>query len=305
MNFLAFRYFNEVAKAKSIRRAADRLHIAPSAVSRQLMQLEHSLGTPLLERTNIGVELTPAGAIVEQYTRGMFRDLAHLQALIQDFKNLKEGEVSLWVIEGIISNFLPRAMAEFNQSHPSIKFRVQADSTDRIIEALIRNEADIGVVFNARPRQEIEIMAEYTEPVVCLMAKTHEFAGRASVSVAEICTQSIALPLTSFGLRQIFEAAVQRQKLKPRVSLTSNTLELTKTFASAGHAVTISPLLAAIKDVELGQLVAVAISDREFAAATAAVCVHRDRPLSYAASAFLRKLKADFNNLGQFSDRAA
>ncbi len=299
MNFLAFRYFNEVAKVKSIRRAADRLHIAPSAVSRQLMQLEHSLGTPLLERTNIGVELTQAGVIVEQYTRGMFRDLAHLQALIQDFKNLNEGEVSLWVIEGIISNFLPRVMADFNRTYPAILFSVQTDSTDRIIEALIRNEADIGVVFNAKPRPEIEIIAEHTEPVMCLMAKDHEFANRSHVSLQEICTQPVALPLASFGLRRIFEAAVLRQKLEPRVSLTSNTLELTKTFASAGNAVTISPLLAAVKEVELGTLVAVPISDPEFSAATAAICTRRDRPLSYAAAAFLRKLAAAFKKLGQ------
>ncbi len=297
MNFLAFRYFNEVARTKSIRRAADRLHIAPSAVSRQLVQLEHSLGTPLLERTNIGVQLTAAGVMVERYTQNMFRDLDQLQATIKDFKGLQEGEVKLAVIEGVISGFLPRVVAEFTERYPAILFTVLSDSTDRIIEALIRNEADIGIVFNAKSRPEIQVISEHTEPVMCLMSNAHPFAERKSLTLAEICSQPIALPVGSFGLRQIFETAAFRQKLRPRVVLTANTLELIKNFAIAGGTLTIAPKMAAMKEVSQGLLKAVPIDDDALISATSAICIHRDRPLSYAATEFLKKISGDFEKL--------
>ncbi len=297
MNFLAFRYFNEVAKTKSIRRAADRLHIAPSAVSRQLVQLEHSLGTPLLERTNIGVQLTAAGAMVERYTLGMFRELEQLQAMINDFKGLQEGEVKLGVIEGVISGFLPRAITEFSAKFPAISFTVQSDSTDRIVEALIRNEIDIGIVFNAKSRPEIQTVAEQLDPVMCLVSKAHKFAGRASLTLAEICSQPIALPVASFGLRQVFEAAAARAKLTPRIVVTANTLELIKSLAAAGGMLTICPVLAAAKELTNGSLKAIPIEEAGLASAAAAICIHRDRPLSYAATAFLQKISGEFRAL--------
>ena len=302
MNFVAFKYFNEVAKTGSIRRAADRLHVAPSAVSRQLAQLEQRLGTPLLERTNTGIKLTPAGVMVENYTLGMFHDLERLQATIKDFKGLQEGEVKLWVMEGIISNFLPRVISSFNERYPAIQFTVFSDSTDRIVEALIRNEADIGVVYNARPRPEIEIIAQHKEPVMCLMAPTHPFAARRSVTLADICGQSIALPFSSFGLRQIFEQAVLRQKLTATVTLSSSTIELTKSMTVLGRTLTIAPALAARNEIQQGLLKAVPIDDVEFAGVTSAICIHHDRPLSYAAAAFLEKIAGAFTTIGGADD---
>lgn len=298
MNFVAFKYFNEVAKTKSIRRAADRLHIAPSAVSRQLIQLEHSFGAPLLERTNVGIALTPAGVMVERYTQGVFHDLEQLQASIRDFKGLQEGEVKLCVIEGLISGFLPRVISEFNGDYPAIRFTVASDSTDRIIEALIRNETDIGAVYNSRPRPEIEVVAEHVEPVMCLVARSHTLAGRAGLSLAELCDTQVALPVCSFGLRQVFDRAVAARGLKPRVAVTANTLELTRKMALAGRMVTIGPALSAMKEIQQGLFVAVPIEEPEFREAKSMICVHKDRPLSYAAAEFLKKIAREFTKLG-------
>ncbi|WP_158811736.1 LysR family transcriptional regulator [Beijerinckia sp. L45] len=298
MNFVAFKYFNEVAKTKSIRRAADRLHIAPSAVSRQLVQLEHSLGALLVERTNVGIMLTPAGEMVERYTLGMFNDLERLQASIKDFKGLQEGEVKLCVMDGIVSGFLPRVISEFNAQYPAINFTVTSDSTDRMIEALIRNEADIAAVYNSRPRDEIEVVAEHVEPVVCLLSKDHPLANRASLSLAEICDVPVALPLGSFGLRQIFDRAIAARKLSARVMLSTNKLELTRGIALAGRAVTIGPRLSAMREIQEGLLKAVPIEEPEFAGAKSTICVHRERPLSYAATEFLKKIAKEFAMIG-------
>jgi DNA-binding transcriptional LysR family regulator len=108
VNFTAFRYFNEVAHSKAIRRAADRLHVTPSAVSRQISLLEHQLGAPLLERTKNGVELTAAGVILERYTRTLFRDLERVREGINAFRSLDQGEVKIHAMEGVLSNFLPQ-----------------------------------------------------------------------------------------------------------------------------------------------------------------------------------------------------
>lgn len=299
MNFNTYRYFNEVSETRSIRRAADRLHVAPSAISRQLALLEHSLGTLLLERTNTGIQLTPAGLMLERYTRHMFRDLERVQDTIKNLKGLRQGEVKIWVIEGLILDFLPRAISEFNDHFPAIRFSVFCESSDRILEAIIRDEADIGIVFNAKSRPGIEIVAEYSEPVMCLVSKNHVFADRDSLTLAEVCSQQISLPITSFGLRQIFDKAVARQNLSPDIIVSSNNLELTKTMALTGRTLAIGPALAAGKEIRDGTLKAIPIRDDDLANATAAVCVHRDRRLSYAANEFLKKVTREFKTVGK------
>ncbi|MET0222577.1 MAG: LysR family transcriptional regulator [Tardiphaga sp.] len=297
MRFLTLRYFNEVARLGSIRKAADRLHVAPSAISRQIAQLEHEVDAVLFERSKNGLQLTAAGEVLARRSYGIFRDLDRARAGIDDLRGLRRGEVSVWVIEGFISGLLPGILADFNRRFPNVTFRVQTGSTDRIVEALLEDEADIGMTFNAAPRAEIETVAEFIEPVSCLVAPSHDYADRTSLTLEDICRQPLALPEHSFGLRQFFDKAVAERGLTARVFLTTNSLELTKTMAATGQVIAFMPALTVIHELATGSLRAVPINDAGFASARSSVNVHRDRPLSHAAQEFLKILAAAIRSL--------
>lgn len=294
MRFLTIRYFHEVAKLGSIRRAADRLHVAPSAVSRQITQLEDELEVALFQRSKFGVRLTVAGEVLQRETRRIFQDLGRARTALDDLRGLRRGEITIWLLEGPVSGFLPRVIAAFNQSHPDVSFNVQTAPTDRIIEALLEDWADIGIAFNAAPRAEIEVVGEYVEPISCLVAAEHPYAGRASLSMADLCKQPLALPDHSFGLRQMFEQSVRRNGYKPNVVVTTNSLELTKTMAATGQVIAFLPALMVTHELDAGLLRAIPVVEPGFDAARSSVCVHRDRQLSHAARAFLRRLTAAF-----------
>ncbi len=290
MRFLTLKYFNAVAKLGSIRKAADRLHVAPSAVSRQIAQLEHEVDAVLFERSKSGVRLTAAGEVLARQSHRIFRDLDRARAGIDDLRGLRRGEVSLWVIEGFVTGLLPTILAEFQRRYPAVAFKVQTASTDRITEALLEDEADIGITFNASPRAEIETIAEFPEPISCLVAGDHKYAGRKSLTLEEICKEPLALPDHSFGIRQSFERTVARHKLVPRVLVTTNSLELTNTMAVTGQFIAFKPALAVITQLGSGQLRAIPVADSELASARSSISVHRDRPLSHAAQEFLKLL---------------
>ncbi|WP_024577101.1 MULTISPECIES: LysR family transcriptional regulator [unclassified Afipia] len=290
MRFLTLKYFNAVAKLGSIRKAADRLHVAPSAVSRQIAQLEHEVDAVLFERSKSGVRLTAAGEVLARQSHRIFRDLDRARAGIDDLRGLRRGEVSLWVIEGFVTGLLPSILAEFQRRYPAVAFKVQTASTDRITEALLEDEADIGITFNASPRAEIETIAEFPEPISCLVAGDHKYAGRKSLTLEEICKEPLALPDHSFGIRQSFERTVARHKLVPRVLVTTNSLELTNTMAVTGQFIAFKPALAVITQLGSGQLRAIPVADAELASARSSISVHRDRPLSHAAQEFLKLL---------------
>ncbi|MFF7709104.1 LysR substrate-binding domain-containing protein [Pseudomonas sp. NPDC007930] len=294
MNFIAFRYFNEVARSKAIRRAADRLHVTPSAISRQISLLEHQLGAPLFERTTNGVELTAAGVMLERYTRTLFRDLERVREGIAAFRSLDQGEVKIHAMEGVLSNFLPETLAAFMALHPGIDFQVNTCSSDLIVEALIRDETDIGILYNPELRFEIQVVAERKEPVVCLVAPFDALAGEAQVSLSQLSKRPLALPRQSFGLRQLFDRAAEAQRLKPRIVVEANNLEVLRATAVLGACVTIGPRISAQREIDAGLLKAIPIALEAFGNVRSAVCVHQERVPSYAASAFLKFLKGRF-----------
>jgi DNA-binding transcriptional LysR family regulator len=294
VNFTAFRYFNEVAQSKAIRRAADRLHVTPSAVSRQIALLEHQLGAPLLERTHSGVALTAAGVMLERYTRTLFRDLARVRESIAAFRSLDQGEIKVHAMEGVLSNLLPELIAGFLQQHPRIDFQVTTCSSDLIVEALIRDETDIGIIYNPETRLEIEVVAERREPVVCLVAPHDELADQARVSLQQLCQRPLALPRQSFGLRQLFDRSAELHRLKPRIVIEANNLDILRAAAVLGACVTIGPLISAQREIDAGLLRAIPIDLEAFNHVRSAVCVHQERVPSHAASAFLKCLRQGF-----------
>lgn len=297
MRFLTLRYFHEVAKLGSIRRAADRLHVAPSAVSRQIAQLEQELDAELFERSKIGVKMTSAGEILMRQTTRMFRDLDRARSEIDDLRGLRRGEVTLWAMEGVVAGVLPAVLSRFHRQFPGVSFNVVTSSTDRIVEALLDDVTDVGITFNAVQRAEIEIIAEYVEPISCLVSPKHRFAERQKLSLAEICQEPLALPDHSFGLRQVFERATRRARLHPKVVVTTNSLELTKTMAATGEVLAFMPALTVLREYTSGYLRIVPVTDDDFARARSSICVHRDRPLPHAARAFLKMLAAEIDAL--------
>jgi DNA-binding transcriptional LysR family regulator len=292
VRFLTLKYFNEVGKLGSIRKAADRLHVAPSAVSRQIAQLEHELDAVLFERSKSGVRLTAAGEVLARQSHRVFRDIDRARSGIDDLRGLRRGEVNLWVIEGFVRGLLPTILAGFQRRYPEVSFKIQTASTDQIIEALLEDKADIGITFNASRRAEIETIAEFPEPISCLVTPSHKHANRKSLTLAEICKEPLALPDHSFGLRQSFERSITRQKISPKILVTTNSLELTSAMAATGQFIAFKPALADIAELTSGRLKAIRVTDSELASAQSSISVHRDRPLSHAAQEFLKLLTA-------------
>lgn len=287
MNLTRLRYFHEVALCGSIRQAAERVHVAASALSRQISKLEHEFDAPLLERRTTGVVLTPAGHLLAQHTRSMFRDLDRLKSQVDDLRALARGAVALSTIEGIVGDLLPEIIAGFLASFPNISFNVSTGSSNRIMEAVIADEVDIGITYNAQARAEVEIVLAFPFPSYAIVAPSHALAAARTVSVGDVLKHKVALPDPSFGLRRLVDAAARGQGLEVKEALQTNSFEMMKSIAQTGKAITILPKTMVRREIAAGQLCAIPMSDRPLANAQMQICIRRNRTLSSAARGFL------------------
>src|SRR5437763_4836937 len=100
--FPEYRYFYELANSRSMRKAADVLHVSPSALSRQIRKIEDLLGSQLVERGSSGIRLTTSGEYVLQHIKDSFANEERLLAKINEIAGLRRGRVRVACGDGFL-----------------------------------------------------------------------------------------------------------------------------------------------------------------------------------------------------------
>ncbi|WP_226575345.1 LysR family transcriptional regulator [Acuticoccus sediminis] len=286
-------YFAEAARQGSIRKAAERLNISASSVSRHIGRLEHTLGAPLIERRTHGVKLTPAGDLLLRFIEDHSRELARLRSAIDELKHLERGHVSIYTVEGMLGSVLPQALTRFSRSHPNLTYEVIVAGTDNVVRAVADDRCDIGIAFEPQPVQGIAMVGRMSQPVLAVMTARHPLATRRSLALADLVGVPLGLPDKSFGIRQIFDRALG-QAGGLTVRMETNSIDMTRQFALAGMGVTFLPFFAFEREAKAGELVGVEIDDAGFASAMAQLCIHAERDLTFAARQMLTALQDSF-----------
>jgi DNA-binding transcriptional LysR family regulator len=264
MNHLRFlKYVDEIARAGSIRQAAERLHVAPSAVNRRLQDMEEELGTPIFERLPRGMRLTAAGELFIGYVRSRAADLEQVRSKIEELRGLRRGTVRLAVSQALAPVFLPRAIATFRKQHPFVEFQVAVADHVRALSALRAFETDLALVLGLAPEADIEITAQLDQKLCAVMHHRHPLAnaGRA-LRIRDCANYPLVLSNPDTGGRQMLERFLARSSLKLRPIIESNSFELLRNCVYEEQAITFQFAIGAVTDG--GKLVAREIEDRGF-----------------------------------------
>src|SRR5215468_1246466 len=155
MDFTALRYFSETAHSGSIRTASERLHVSPSAISRQIAKLEHELRMSIFDRRPQGMTLTPAGEILREKFEGMMREFSRVKSHIAALRNIQAGTVDVCCFQTALESFVAPVLHRFHVQYPGVAFNVKMSSTDEAMEALTTGSAEIGLVTNPPVRDAI------------------------------------------------------------------------------------------------------------------------------------------------------
>jgi DNA-binding transcriptional LysR family regulator len=231
------RYFYEVARAGSIRAAAESLFIAPSAVSRQIRLLEDDLGTPLLTRHSGGVELTPAGKILNVRTVKAMQELAEARREIEALDGQACGTVRVGVNETIAREFMRRFLIDFHHLHPHVVPVVQVANTATLLDALLRRDLDIIVGYGVPDHDELVRLNSCALTVCAMLGHGHPLAAREFLSIKDLSSESVVLPDETLTLRRIIDNLSSAHALRLSPILETNSFEMMAGIVSAGFGV--------------------------------------------------------------------
>lgn len=137
--------FVAVAEAGNFSRAADQLHVAQSAVSVLVRELERKLDIRLFDRTTRRVELTDAGIEFRATAEKLIADLDHAVQHTRDLVERKRGRIVVAAPPLLATALLPEAIAAFRRLNPGVSVSLIDARTDEIVDRVKSGQADIGV----------------------------------------------------------------------------------------------------------------------------------------------------------------
>jgi DNA-binding transcriptional LysR family regulator len=277
MHAAILRYFVEVARTGSIRRAADTLHVASSAVNRQILKLEQEIGSSLFERQRSGVQLTAAGEVLLRHAKDTLGDFERMRAEISGLAGTVTGHVRIACLESLLVRFMPSVVAELTEAHPQLNLTLFGIDPGRIGEEMSVGKNDFGLVFLDKRMRHAEVVAQYATSIGALMRPGHPLAGRDSVSFTDCAAYPVCMLHDRWLLDLIMatEFAESGVKLVPRI--VSNSLDFMRKIILMGLGIGFFTAIGFIDEIEHGELVHVPLAEPLLADSEVAILVPRGR----------------------------
>ncbi len=221
-HLLPYKYIEEIARAGSIRKAAETLAITPSALNRRLLTMEEELGTALFERLTVGVRLNTAGEILLKHIRSQMSDLERVKSQISDLSGHRRGHVSIAASPEMLGGFLSGQVRDYQAEFPGVTFEINQYFRGDVEQSLIDLEADIGIVFEPFKLADFQSVLDIRQPVYCVMAEDHPLANNQQLRLYECAEYPLVLPHQNWGIRNLLEKAALRLGLNLKVTVQTN-----------------------------------------------------------------------------------
>jgi len=290
-------YFEAVARHSSIRKAADTLNIASSALNRRILDLEQEFGATLFERLPRGVRLTAAGELFLAYVRRATADLELISSQIEQLRGLVRGRINIAAVESVASDLLPTEIARFHDKHARVRFHVSIGAPKELLAALNEDRADLILTHDPMRHRGVNIVTSVRQTLCALVHPKHALAKRGSLRLRDCLGFPTAVGDETLAGRALIEQVLAGSSFQIDPILISNSVEAMKAFARQRQGVCFQFGSASKAPVLSGEMIAIPLTDAPLSQAQLLIETRQNRVLPVAAAAFVEQLKARLDSI--------
>jgi DNA-binding transcriptional LysR family regulator len=251
--------FIEVARDRSVSKAAARLFVTQPAVSMQLRQLEDAFGLPLVEASGRNIQLTQAGEEFLQHAIAAAAQFRNLEASMAEHVGLKKGRIELAVVS-TVKYFVPMLLVRFAKLMPGIEIKLHIDNRENILAMLSRNEIDLVIMGRAPTTLDCEATAFTTNPMGIVCAPDHPLSRRKRASFALLRDHQFVVREQGSGTRAAMERLFAQHDVPLKVVMEMPSNETIKQAVMAGMGLSFLSLRTVRHELAAGHLALVDIS---------------------------------------------
>lgn len=258
---VSLKLFVRVVETGTIAAAAEDAHISSTAVSKRLSELEADLQTPLLSRTNKGVEPTVAGLALLRLARGALHELDQVWMQMEHFSTGVRGLVRICASMSAITQFLAEPIHSFAATHPGVQVQLEEKTSPLVAKAVAENSADIGIYLPVTKGPDLEVFAYRSDQLVVIAPKGHPLARRRKVSFKDLLEFELVGLHTSSAINIELSRAAQdmQRSLNVRIQVTS--FDALTTMVSTGLGIGVMPVEVAKRHAKTTPLHIVPLAD--------------------------------------------
>lgn len=282
--------FVAVAETRSITAGAARVHLALASASERIKGLEAALGIALLKRGRRGVTLTSAGESLLDHARIVLHNVDALRGDLASFASGARASVHLLANTSGISEYLPKALAEFLGQHPRISIDVEERESGEIARALVSGAADLGLAAEHALPDSIERIPFSEDRLVLVVPRQDELAGRRQVEFREVVSRDFVGLIASSALHAHVSGHAARLGARMRFRARMNNFDAIGQMVAGGIGVAVMPEIAARRCARAMKIAVVRIRD-SWADRRLVICARSFKALSKPALQLVEHLR--------------
>ncbi len=188
------RCFIAVAEELHFGRAAERLGLAPPALSRQIGALEGELGVALLTRTTRQVSLTRAGLIMLEEAKGILVKIEHAARLVREASQSSGRVLRIGAIDAASSSFVPEALATFRERNPDVEIKFVEAMTAPLIQMLEAGKLDMALTRPPRKPTDCAFEILRVERPIVVLNENHKLARKEALTMLDLVGEPFVVP---------------------------------------------------------------------------------------------------------------
>lgn len=261
MDLAQLRTLIQVAELGSLSKAADRMHIAQPALSRQVRLLEAELGIRLFVRHGRGMVPTEQGREILKHALRVMAGVEEIRATAANPEMPLSGQVAIGfppTVGDIISVPLVDA---FGRTHPHAGLRLVGAYTGYLLDWLHRGEIDLAVLYDPHSARSLRSQPLLLENLFLIGPPASGLVPSTPVPFGDLASKRILLPSTRHGLRTIVEQSAREAGVALDVAVETDSYATLKALVQHGHGWTILPLAPIHDDIAAGRLTAAPLVD--------------------------------------------
>jgi len=244
MELRHLRYFCAVADWRGFNRAAQALHVSQSAVSEQILDLEHEMGVPLLNRNQRQISLTPAGEIFFDEARKVLAAADRAVEATQRSARGETGPLTVGFLVWATGRFFAPIIREFRRQHPDVRLSLMEMTPAQQSEALLSGSIDIGFTRPLQSPYDRLLQSEtlYVDPLIAVLPVDHPLANR-PLRLQELANEPFVVCDRNLSptLFDKITALCAQAGFSPKITQTSNFVSSVLILVQAGEGVTLIP----------------------------------------------------------------
>ena len=254
IDLLTLRLFIAVCEERSINRASIRQHIAVSALSRRMSELEASLNVKLLRRHSRGVEPTPAALPLLHHARVIMRDVADMESELAEYIAGVKGTIRLHANIWAIAQYIPHQLRSFLSDHPHIAIEIEESLSNAIITSVSERAADIGIIGSNVVANGLRVLPYRKDRLVVVMSPDHPLAARESLRLADLVGHDVIGAKRGSALDQLVMGGLAELGETLRIRVRISGFDTLYRMAEAGLGLGLGPRASAARYCETMRL---------------------------------------------------